>query len=384
MIVSCATLPMPASSHGAADVLRFTDDRMPGYSRCRRGRGWMYFDAAGNRITDRDEIDRLNAVGLPPAYRRAWFCPDPLGHIQAVGYDDKGRKQYRYHPDFRAQQEADKFDRCADFGRGLPRLRARVDRDLRRRRMDWHKAVAAVVRLLDASGIRVGNEYYARVNRSFGATTLRNRHAEISGSTVRLRFPGKSRRTHDIGINDPVLARVVRRCQDLPGQHLFGYTCEDREVRPVTSTDVNSYIREAMGSDFTAKHFRTWTASVVAFEALTTQEGGIRLKEMLEQVADTLGNTPAIARKSYVHPALIDIARKRRSLAAPRLRPTRYLSSSERGLIAFLDGEAERCGGGAVAFATAISIQENSHGASRAHDPRRRSSRRGKEARAQA
>lgn len=333
-------------------MLRFTDVRMPGYSRRRRGRGWMYFDIAGNRITDRDEIDRLNSIGLPPAYSRAWLCPDPLGHIQAVGYDDKGRKQYRYHPDFREQQEADKFDRCADFGRALPRLRARVERDLGRRRMDWHKAVAAVIRLLDASGIRVGNEHYARVNRSFGATTLRNRHAEVSGSTIRLRFPGKSGRTHDIGVNDPILARVVRRCHDLPGQHLFGYLREGGEVRPVTSTDVNSYIREAMGSDFTAKHFRTWTASVVAFEVLTSEAGGVRLKDMLEQVAAALGNTPAIARKSYVHPALIDSARSRGHLVAKRFRPTRYLSPSERGLIAFLEGLTERCDREGVAFST--------------------------------
>lgn len=340
----------------------------------------MYFDAEKKRIIDREEIDRLNAVALPPAYARAWFCPDPRGHIQAVGYDDKGRKQYRYHPDFRAQQEADKFDRCADFGRALPRLRARVERDLRRRRMDWPKAVAAVVRLLDTSGIRVGNEHYARVNRSFGATTLRNRHARISGSSIHLRFPGKSGRAHDIGIDDTILARVVRRCQDLPGQHLFGYRCEDGEVRPVASTDVNSYIREAMGKDFTAKHFRTWTASVVAFEALTAGEDIVRLKEMLEQVAQALGNTPAIARKSYVHPALIVIARERRRLVPRRFRSTRYLSSSERGLIAFLDDLAERCKGGGVASIASTSVQEDSHGACGTHDPRRRPSRRGKEA----
>lgn len=320
-------------------MLCFSDDRMPGITRKRAGLGWGYWDHKGNRITDRDEIDRLNRIGLPPAYGRAWFCADPNGHIQAIGYDDKGRKQYRYHPDFRAQQDADKFGRCAAFGRALPKLRRQVARDLKRPRMDRRKAVAAVVRLLDESGIRVGNENYTRQSGTFGATTLRTRHARLDGSTVRLRFVGKSGRKHEISIDDRLLARIVRRCQDLPGQHLFAYLDHMGEVRPVSSTEVNEYIRSAMGDGFSAKHFRTWTASVIAYEKLAAAgEGRVPLKSLLQPVADALGNTPPIAKKSYVHPRILEAA------AMPsgrpilqRFRNSKYLSSAERGLISFLE-----------------------------------------------
>ena len=320
-------------------MLCFSDDRMPGISRRRAGRGWSYWDHAGNRITDRDEIDRLNRVGLPPAYQRAWFCADANGHIQAIGYDDKGRKQYRYHPDFRAQQEADKFGRCAAFGRALPRLRRRVERDLKRPGMDRLKLAAAVVRLLDESGIRVGNESYTKESGTFGATTLRTRHARIDGSTIRLRFVGKSGRKHEIDINDRTLARIVRRCQDMPGQHLFAYLDEDGQARSISSTDVNDYIRSAMGAGFSAKHFRTWTASVIAYAKLAAAgEGRVPLKTLLEPVADALGNTPPIAKKSYVHPRILEAAAMRQERpVVPRFRDTKYLSSMERGLIAFLE-----------------------------------------------
>src|SRR3546814_181426 len=235
-------------------MLVFADDGKPGITRRRAGRGWTYWDADGQRITGRAEIDRLNSVGLPPAYERAWFCANPRGHIQAIGYDEKGRKQYRYHPDFRARQEADKFDRCAGFGCALPKLRARVERDLKQPGIGRQKAIAAVIRLLDASGIRVGNESYTQLNGSFGATTLRTRHANLKGATLSLRFVGKSGRKARIDVDDRLLARVVRRCQDLPGQHLFGYVDDAGEAHPVTSTDVNEYIHEVMGEDFTAKH----------------------------------------------------------------------------------------------------------------------------------
>lgn len=320
-------------------MLCFTDDRMPGIRRRRAGRGWSYWDDQGDRITDREEIDRLNHIGLPPAYRRAWFCPDPNGHIQAIGYDEKGRKQYRYHPDFRAQQDADKFGRCAAFGRALPKLRRRVESDLKRPGMDRRKVIAAVVRLLDQSGIRIGNESYTRTSGTFGATTLRTRHARIDGSTVRLRFVGKSARRHEIDINDRLLARIVRRCQDLPGQHLFVYLDDKGDARPVSSTEINDYIRAAMGAEFSAKHFRTWAASVIAFETLMQAgEGGMPLKALLQPVADALGNTPPIARKSYVHPKIMEAAARRKG--APPLPPARsskYLSATERKLIAFLE-----------------------------------------------
>jgi DNA topoisomerase-1 len=322
-----------------SDALCFVDDSQPGITRRRHGRYWQYFGPDGKRITDRDEIDRLNAIGLPPAYRDAWFCPRANGHIQAIGYDDKGRKQYRYHTGFREKQEAAKYDRCADFGRVLPRLRKRVEADLRKRSLSRDTVVAAIVRLLDTGRIRVGNEAYAQSNKSYGATTLRTRHAKVSGRTVKMRFKAKSGIERELSITDATLSRIVRKCQDLPGQNLFQFVDEAGEAQPVSSTDVNDYIREATGEDFTAKHFRTWSASAIAFEQICAAgEEGVGLKALLEPVAEALGNTPAISRKSYVHPDLIDAVkdgpRKRLSLQCPR--SSKYLSGAERGLIAFL------------------------------------------------
>ena len=315
---------------------------MPGITRKRAGHGWAYFTPAGERITDRDEIDRLNAIALPPAYGNAWFCPFPNGHIQATGIDARGRKQYRYHADFRAQQEADKYERCAAFGRALPLLRARVEADLAGRTLSRETVIAAVVRLLDRGHIRIGNEAYARQNKSFGASTLRNRHARVKGSRLRLEYVGKSGKKQRLTIEDRRLAAIVRRTQDLPGQHLFEYLDNDGVPHPVTSEDVNDYIREATGSDFTAKHFRTWGASLLAFEHIlaAASDGKISLRPMLEAVAAALGNTPAISRKSYIHPALIALCRAENAggLCALKLpRATRWLSAHERALIAFLD-----------------------------------------------
>ena len=327
--------------------IHFVDDSQPGITRRKVRHGWGYWNAQGKRITNRDEIDRLNGVGLPPAYHDAWFCPDPDGHIQATGHDDRGRKQYRYHTGFREAQEAAKYDRCASFGERLPRLRAMVEADLRKQGLCKEKAVAAVVRLLDLGSIRVGNEEYAASNKSFGATTLRKRHARVKGQTLRLQFRAKSGKLRVLTITDGSLSRFVKRCQDLPGQHLFRWVDADGEAHPVTSTDVNAYIREAMDEDFTAKHFRTWGASVIAFEALAGAETYLGLNAMLEPVTEALGNTPAIARKSYVHPRLIELARDRAAQAAFRAalhlpRATHYLSRAERGLIAFLDESVPR------------------------------------------
>jgi DNA topoisomerase-1 len=231
-------------------MLCFVDDSMPGITRKRRGRYWMYFDADGNRITDRDEIDRLNSVGLPPAYGNAWYCPSPDGHIQAIGYDARGRKQYRYHPSFRSQREAAKYESCASFGRALPKVRAKVATDLGKQPLSQEAVIAAVVRLLDREHLRVGNEAYARENKSFGATTLRDRHARVFARKVRMRFKGKHGVVHELNITDRRLLRVVRNCQDLPGQNLFQYLDEDDVPVPVTSNDVNDYIREAIGEAF--------------------------------------------------------------------------------------------------------------------------------------
>jgi len=320
-------------------MLCYVDDALPGITRRKLAHGWAYFDAKGRRITKRKEIDRLNAIALPPAYSDAWFCPSPHGHIQATGFDEKGRKQYRYHADFRSAQEAEKYGRCADFGRALPLIRAAVERDLANRALDRRTVVAAVVRLLDLGRVRIGNEGYAKANKSFGATTLRRRHALVRGPRLKLEYMGKSGKLQRLTVEDNRLSRLVRRCQDLPAQHLFQYLDAEGEPHAVTSGDVNAYLREASGGDFTAKHFRTWGASVIAFEALVAAGGRLGLKTMLEPVAEALGNTPAIARKSYVHPALIELARtKAPAFEALKLpRATKYLSGAERGLIAFLD-----------------------------------------------
>ena len=319
---------------------RYSNCEEPGITRRMLRGHWAYFTTDGDRITDAAEIERLNAIGLPPAYRDAWFCPTGDGHIQAIGWDEKGRKQYRYHLSFREQQELAKYDRCAGFGEALPRLRARVEADLQQRSLSKARAVAAVVRLLDLGRIRVGNEGYARDNKSFGATTLRKRHAALRGSRLKLQFRAKSGKLRQLTLTDNSLAKFVKRVQDLPGQNLFRWVDDAGEAHPVTSGDVNDYIRDAMRGDFTAKHFRTWGASVLAFTALAEAKADISLKAMLEPVVDALGNTPAIARKSYVHPDLIALAKDgdqagfRRDLRLPRT--ARHLSRHERGLIEFL------------------------------------------------
>jgi DNA topoisomerase-1 len=326
----------------AMTKLRHSDDSKPGITRKKAGRAWAYHAPDGSRITDRDEIDRLNKIALPPAYTDAWYCPYPNGHIQATGVDARGRKQYRYHADFRAAQEADKYERTAEFGRALPKLRARVEEDLAGRKLARDTVIAAVIRLLDLGKIRVGNETYAKENKSFGATTLRNRHAKVAGAKLRLEYMGKSGKKQRLTIEDRRLASIVRRTQDLPGQHLFEYLDEDGAPHPVGSAEVNDYIRDATGGDFTAKHFRTWGASLLAFEHIlaTAKDGKLNLKPMLEAVAAALGNTPAISRKSYIHPALIELCRggDADELCALKLpRSTQWLTSHERALVGFLD-----------------------------------------------
>ena len=323
--------------------LVYIDPDMPGLTRRKVRNGWGYWDAKGVRVTDRDEIERLNKVALPPGYTDAWYCPSPHGHIQATGIDAKGRKQYRYHLDFRAQQEAAKYDRCADFGRALPLLRARVESDLKGKPTERDTVIAAIVRLLDLGRIRVGNESYAQANKSFGATTLRTRHAKVAGSKLSLSYRAKSGVMRRLTISDKGLLRVVRRVQDLPGQNLFQYLDGDGNACPVGSADVNGYIKDAMGDEFTAKNFRTWGASVIALDHVVTacRSGGkVRLADLLEPVAEALGNTPSIARKSYVHPLVL--ALKDSGFDARRLpRTTRWLTPVERALIALLDEAAE-------------------------------------------
>lgn len=322
-----------------APRLIHVDDSLPGISRERSGIGWRYRDAKGKVIRDREEIDRLNAIALPPAYEDAWFCPAPNGHILATGYDARGRKQYRYHPEFRLAQDADKYDRCAAFGHALPLLRARLEDDLARRTLCSERVVAAVVRLLDLAALRIGNEQYVAANKSFGATTLRQHHARLSGKTLRLNYVAKGGNRREVTISDRSLTTLVRRLQDLPGQKLFQYE-DGGSLCAVASDDVNAYIREAMGGEFSAKHFRTWLASVEAFSFLYDAAEPPTLKAMLEHVAGRLGNTPAIARKAYVHPAMLAAAQDRRPLAdaAGKLpRATKYLSRYERGFLTYLE-----------------------------------------------
>lgn len=318
--------------------LIYVDDHLPGITRKGAGKGWAYYDPKGELITDRAEKQRLNAIALPPAYVDAWFCPAPNGHILATGIDAKGRKQYRYHPDFRAERESEKFDKCLAFGNLLPLVRKKVEEDLKGRKLTRERAVASVVRLLDLGAVRVGNEGYAERNKSYGATTLRRRHAEVTGKTLKLRYKGKSGKTREVTLTDGTLARMVRNMQDLPGQNVFKYVDDDGEVQAVDSGDVNEYLERCMGERFTAKNFRTWHASVMGFECLRVAEGRMPMKALLECVADQLGNTPAVTRKSYIHPAVLNLLEEQEEWrAALRLpRATRWLTREERGLLDML------------------------------------------------
>ncbi len=329
------------SAPALASGLIFTDDSTPGIARRKKGSYFAFFDADGQRVTDRDEIERLRAVGLPPAYSDCWYCPDPTGHLQATGYDARGRKQYRYHPAFREMQDEGKYAGCAGFGIALPKLRAQVAADLRRRGVGRKRALAAIIKLLDIGMIRVGNDRYAEENKSYGATTLRMRHAEIDRGALRLCYRGKSGKMQERWVRDRGLLRFVRAMQDLPGQRLFQYLDDDGARHDVTSSDVNAYLHDIMGLGISAKHFRTWGGSVTAFAAIYRGQGKVGLKTLLQTVADALGNTPAISRKSYVHPALLELAKSadqeawRKGVKLPRA--TQWLSREERGFIAFLD-----------------------------------------------
>jgi DNA topoisomerase-1 len=328
-------------------LLRHSSDSEPGISRKRMGRYWAYFDADGKRVTDRGEIDRLNAVGRPPAYEKAWFCADANGHLQATGVDARGRKQYRYHPAFREKRDSAKYEGLLEFGKALPKLRRRVEQDLKRRSLTREAVIAAVVRLLDRQHIRIGNEEYAKENKSFGATTLRRRHLRRTGHGLMMRFAGKHGIVHEVKITDSNLKRICKRCQDLPGQMLFQYVNGDGEPKPVTSGDVNDYIKEASGGEFTAKHFRTWGASVIACDQLLkkAEHARISLKTVIEPVAEALGNTPAISRKSYVHPKLLEAVKEdsRDPLSGmERPRGRKRMSSSEVALLHFLTSAGKR------------------------------------------
>jgi DNA topoisomerase-1 len=299
------------ASAGAAGLRYVTDDR-PGITRRRRGKGFQYIAPGGGRVAQK-QIERIKRLAIPPAWTDVWICPDPNGHLQATGRDARKRKQYRYHPDWRATRDKTKYDRMVAFGEALPKIRRRVSRDLRRRKLDQRRVVAAVVHLLDTTNIRVGNEHYARENNSFGLTTMRDRHVDVHGSKVEFSFRGKGGKWQQVELSDPRVARVVRRCEGLPGQQLFQYLDEEGDVVDVNSEDVNDYLREITGDEFTAKDFRTWSGTVVAAWALeelgehtSDREARRQIVDAVKSVAEELGNTPAVARRSYVHPYVFE------------------------------------------------------------------------------
>ncbi|KAA2215251.1 DNA topoisomerase IB [Pseudoroseomonas oryzae] len=305
--------PVEAIAEARAAGLRYVSDTRPGITRRRSGKGWSYRDPAGEPIRDRKRIERLNKLAIPPAYRDVWICPFENGHIQATGRDARGRKQYRYHPDWRSHRDANKYHHVMRFARALPAIRARVREDMAARGLGREKVLATVVHLLDTTLIRVGNDDYAQANKSYGLTTLRDGHVAVKGQTLRFNFRGKSGKEWRLSIQDRRVAKVVRACQDLPGQDLFQYLDEEGERHSIDSSDVNDYLREITGEDITAKDFRTWAGTVLAalalseFERFDSQAAAKRnLKAAIEQAAARLGNTPTICRQCYVHPEVLD------------------------------------------------------------------------------
>ncbi len=294
-------------------ALRYVSDDAPGIGRRRAGKGFSYRDPKGGPVRDPAVLRRIRALAIPPAWTQVWICPDADGHIQATGRDEKGRKQYRYHSRWREARDAAKFGHMVEFARCLPVIRARVAKDLRRPGLAREKVLATVVRLLETTLIRVGNDEYVKQNRSYGLTTLRSRHVTIEGGRLRFSFKGKSGRSWNLQVADRRIARVVRECQDLPGQELFRYVDADGTVHGIDSGDVNRYLREITGREVTAKDFRTWAGTVLAALALLeSEQGGTKaaakrnVTQAIQQVAARLGNTPAICRKCYVHPVVVD------------------------------------------------------------------------------
>ena len=302
----------PEKSAQRAGLTYVHDDQL-GFTRRRAGKGFSYRDAQGKTIVDEAVRERINKLAIPPAYTDVWICPDENGHIQATGLDEKGRKQYRYHPRWSQVRDEAKFTRLIAFAHALPAIRARTNADMRARTLSREKVLAAIVQLLEKTAIRVGNEEYARQNETYGLTTMENRHVEVEGNTVHFEFTGKSHKDHEIDLKDKKLAVIVEQLQDLPGQSLFQYQDENGEIHNITSGDVNDYLHEIAGEHFTAKDFRTWAGTVAASLALQEFEefsdkgtAAQNVVEAVKVVAEKLGNTPAVSRKSYIHPAVIE------------------------------------------------------------------------------
>ena len=322
--------------------LRYSRDGEKGYARRHSGKGFEYLDAKGERITDEATLERIKSLAIPPAWTDVWICRDERGHLQATGRDAKGRKQYRYHTRWRESRDADKFDHLGEFARRLPRIRRQVRADLALQGLPRRKVLALIVQLLERTCIRIGNERYAEENDSFGLTTMRNRHVKVSGARVEFQFRGKSGKFHRIAIDDPELARVIRRIRDLPGQELFQYLDDAGEVQSIGSSDVNEYLKEISGYDeISTKDFRTWNGSVYVASMLRgrvrrEQRVGItHVAAAVRAASQQLGNTPAICRKSYVHPRVLDPKTWQAADRRPR-RPPRGLRAEEAAFLSII------------------------------------------------
>lgn len=352
---ACELLDDPAEVAKMAG-LRYVSDKKPGIRRERVGEQFTYIGVDGKPISDEKTLQRIRSLAIPPAWTDVWICPSPRGHIQATGRDAKGRKQYRYHPQWRKVRDETKYHKMLAFGMALPELRQRVAHDLQLTGLPREKVLATIIDLLDITAIRVGNEEYARENQSYGLTTLLNRHVDVSGSSIRLHFRGKSGKEHTYTVQDKRLARIVKRLQDLPGHELFEYLDEQNEVRGIESADVNEYLREVTREDFTAKDFRTWWGTVIAVEALkergeaeTQTQAKKNIGEAIKEAAQYLGNTPAICRKCYVHPQVLDAylngtllktLREQERHGSPK--ELAGLHPEEVALMEFLEGEQQR------------------------------------------
>jgi len=330
-------------------------DSRPGYRRVKHGSTFRYLDAQGRTIRDRVQLDRIRALVIPPAWKDVWICSDPRGHLQAIGRDARGRKQYRYHAKWRRVRDETKYHRLVGFAEALPAIRARTVRDLRSPSLTRNKVLAAVVQLLEKTLIRVGNDEYARENQSFGLTTLRDSHVAVNGGRVRFTFRGKSGVEHDIHLDDRRLARTIKACRDIPGYDLFQYVDEDGERHAVGSSDVNAYLKEICGEDYTSKDFRTWAGTVLAAQMLhelSTFQSDAQAKRNIvravESVASRLGNTKAVCRKCYVHPAILEAYMDGSMLRAMAVRARRAnrktgdLTDAESAVLALLQATIAR------------------------------------------
>lgn len=339
-----------ARSAAAKAGLHYVSDRTPGFTRRLAGTRFVYVDTKGRPIKDAATLQRIRRLAIPPAWRDVWICSSAQGHLQATGRDQRGRKQYRYHPEWRETRDSTKFSRTLAFGRALPRIRRRVARDLHRPGLGREKILAAMVRLLETTHIRIGNEEYLKQNHSVGLTTMRDRHVSIRGGVLHFAFRGKGGKHHEIDLEDPRLARIVRRVQELPGQELFQYLDDTGNRQTISSTDVNAYLHEIAGDEFSAKDFRTWAGTVLAAVALCAFEecravtqARRNLVAAVKSVAQRLGNTPAICRRCYIHPAILEsyLEGVTLSLAPPKRRsstptPIAGLNPVERAVLQFL------------------------------------------------